>query len=296
MGIVQLLLAAGREEFEKKTVLFRKYVEPLIQLGESEYPKSSREGNAKCQELLEYFRIMRWCIRQLEYSFILGEIMKRFGEDLTGLDVLDAGCGTTVLPCVLADMGAQVTGVDVRPSVVEFMSSPLQPFHSDRVRYELRNLQHLSYPSESFDIVTCVSVLEHLSRSASRKTLPKLVKLLRQSGILTCTVDYSPAKKVMLGLFVERALEGIRLLVAGQFEKVKSALRRATPAERPYTYSEIVWLLKPISEFIPSKASFKEPTQDQIRAFWSEHRFPGCLYDSPREYLSVGFCAVKPSS
>ncbi|OUV03726.1 MAG: magnesium protoporphyrin IX methyltransferase [Betaproteobacteria bacterium TMED82] len=50
-------------------------------------------------------------------------LLSSLGEDLTGLSVLDAGCGTGALSIEAAKRGAKVTAVDISPSLIKIAKS-----------------------------------------------------------------------------------------------------------------------------------------------------------------------------
>jgi magnesium-protoporphyrin O-methyltransferase len=56
-------------------------------------------------------------------------------EDLTGLRVLDAGCGAGQMTAELAARGARVTAVDISPSLVEIAARRLPAEHAHRVEF-----------------------------------------------------------------------------------------------------------------------------------------------------------------
>ncbi len=63
-------------------------------------------------------------------SLMLG----RLPADLTGLRILDAGCGPGVMTAELAARGATVVGVDISPQLIAIAEARLDPAHRDRVR------------------------------------------------------------------------------------------------------------------------------------------------------------------
>ena len=77
--------------------------------------------------------------------------------DVTGLTVLDAGCGEGYLSRILAQRGAQVTGVDISPKLVE-MARAKDP--DGAIIYEVADLsQPLPAYQAHFDVVASYFVL-----------------------------------------------------------------------------------------------------------------------------------------
>lgn len=58
-----------------------------------------------------------------------------------------------------------------------------------KVKYQKGDLTKLPYPDEYFDVVSCVSVLEHMSRSAQIKGIREMARVLRKKGRLLITYD-----------------------------------------------------------------------------------------------------------
>jgi magnesium-protoporphyrin O-methyltransferase len=56
-------------------------------------------------------------------------MLSRLPEDLTGLRVLDAGCGPGVMTAELAARGATVTAADISPQLVEIAEKRLPEAH-----------------------------------------------------------------------------------------------------------------------------------------------------------------------
>lgn len=78
--------------------------------------------------------------------------------DVAGLDVLDIGCGDGALAVRLIRAGAQVVGLDPDPKILRAARTRAD---AARVQIDLvdgRN-EALPFPTDSFDVVTAVTVL-----------------------------------------------------------------------------------------------------------------------------------------
>ncbi len=108
----------------------------------------------------------------------LGYIDREAG--LAGKEVLDVGCGGGILAEAMAERGAQVTGIDAaeRPLKV----AQLHLLESGRqVDYRLMTVEALAEERPaSFDVVTCMELLEHVPNPAS--TVEACARLLRRGG------------------------------------------------------------------------------------------------------------------
>ena len=61
-------------------------------------------------------------------------MLARLPVDLSGLRILDAGCGPGVMTAELAARGASVVGVDISPQLIAIAEARLDPAHRARVR------------------------------------------------------------------------------------------------------------------------------------------------------------------
>lgn len=97
---------------------------------------------------------------------------------------LDFGCGVGRLTFPLADHFDEVVGVDVSPTMI----AKAQELHqrSERCRFVVNQVDDLSiFPSESFDFVTSLLVLQHLpSTEAIESFLGEFVRVLRVGGAI----------------------------------------------------------------------------------------------------------------
>lgn len=97
-------------------------------------------------------------------------------------DILDVGCGGGILSEALAKAGAQVTGLEPAPQVIDIarthaLSSGLTIDYQN----ELIEDYAQSYP-ERFDVITCMEMLEHVPDPAS--VIQACATLLKPGGLL----------------------------------------------------------------------------------------------------------------
>jgi 2-polyprenyl-6-hydroxyphenyl methylase / 3-demethylubiquinone-9 3-methyltransferase len=86
---------------------------------------------------------------------------------LKGARVLDVGCGGGILSEALARAGANVTGIDLAPRVLEVARLHL---HESGQQVDYREISVEALAAESpaaFDAVTCMEMLEHVPDPAS---------------------------------------------------------------------------------------------------------------------------------
>jgi SAM-dependent methyltransferase len=114
--------------------------------------------------------------RRLELPWVIEQASISSGQT-----VLDVGSGDSALPIFFSRHGARVVTVD-----------PDVPEHLPRFVATVRAaLPQLPFQDSSFDVVCCVSVLEHLKSSFS-ENLTELFRVARHRIILTFDVALGP--------------------------------------------------------------------------------------------------------
>jgi 2-polyprenyl-6-hydroxyphenyl methylase / 3-demethylubiquinone-9 3-methyltransferase len=99
---------------------------------------------------------------------------------LAGRDVLDVGCGGGILAEAMARRGARVTGIDLGEKALKVAQLHLLESRL-AVRYACASAEDFAaqHPA-SFDVVTCMELLEHVPDPAS--TVAACTRLLRPGG------------------------------------------------------------------------------------------------------------------
>lgn len=110
---------------------------------------------------------------------------------LAGKRVVDVGCGGGILAEAMAGRGAQVTGIDLSEKALKvarlhLLESGLQ------VEYRLLSAEALAAEAaESFDVVTCMEMLEHVPDPAS--TVAACARLAKPGGwVFLSTINRNP--------------------------------------------------------------------------------------------------------
>lgn len=101
---------------------------------------------------------------------------------LKGARVLDVGCGGGILSEALARAGAQVTGIDLAPRVLEVARLHL---HESRLEVDYRLISVEALAAEmpaTFDAVACMEMLEHVPDPGS--VIAACAALLKPGGRL----------------------------------------------------------------------------------------------------------------
>lgn len=105
--------------------------------------------------------------------------------------ILDVGCGTggTSVALALSSLGARsVIGVDADASTLQAARVRAQAYQLDAARLSFQHVpagHAMPYADNSFDLVTCVSVLEFISSQRHRDHfIAELLRVLRPGGHL----------------------------------------------------------------------------------------------------------------
>lgn len=110
---------------------------------------------------------------------------------LGGKKVLDVGCGGGILSESMAQKGAKVTGIDLGEKALKV--AQLHSLESGvSVDYQLISVEELAEKQpESFDVITCLEMLEHVPNPAS--IVAACSKLVRPGGhVFFSTINRNP--------------------------------------------------------------------------------------------------------
>ncbi|MBI4565309.1 MAG: methyltransferase domain-containing protein [Planctomycetes bacterium] len=98
-----------------------------------------------------------------------------------GANVLDFGCGTGYGAASLAEVAGSVLGLDIEEAALQWA----REMHSNpKLRFERRSDLGKGLPPNSFDLVTCFEMIEHVGLAAQIETLRIIASLLTPSGKL----------------------------------------------------------------------------------------------------------------
>lgn len=110
---------------------------------------------------------------------------------LAGKKVLDVGCGGGLLSEAMAQRGASVTGIDMGQANID--TAKLHALESGlKIDYQLIAVEELAAKQpESFDLVTCLEMLEHVPNPES--IIQACYRLVKPGGkVIFSTINRNP--------------------------------------------------------------------------------------------------------
>jgi 2-polyprenyl-6-hydroxyphenyl methylase/3-demethylubiquinone-9 3-methyltransferase len=121
-------------------------------------------------------------INPVRLTYIRDQLCQKFGRDpkgplsLSGLSVLDIGCGGGLVSEPLARLGASVTGIDPAPENIEAAKAHAEGARV-KVDYRAATAEEIAAKGVSFDAVLLLEVVEHVPDvPAFLKLVARLVK------------------------------------------------------------------------------------------------------------------------
>lgn len=120
--------------------------------------------------------------RPVEFSFVFRKL-----AEISPRTVLDVGTGRTALPHLMRTCGFLVTATD---NIVDYWPRGLVNRHFHVINDDITKTEI----DQRFDVVTCVSVLEHIEHHDA--AIESMLKLLNPGGHLLVTFPYCESKHV----------------------------------------------------------------------------------------------------
>jgi 2-polyprenyl-6-hydroxyphenyl methylase / 3-demethylubiquinone-9 3-methyltransferase len=166
-----------------------------------------------------------------------------------GLQVLDAGCGGGLASEELAKRGAAVTGIDISLPSLEVAKAHAKS-SGLAIRYQQASCEELPFPAESFDVVFCCDVLEHVNQPA--RVVHEGARVLKPGGLFFFdTFNRNPLARWITITLLENLL--------GQIPKgTHDSQKYIKPQEMRIWLEENSLALLSLSGFLPVGLSFSK--------------------------------------
>ena len=143
--------------------------------------------------------------------------IEQYVKNLTGKKILDVGCGGGILAESMAKAGAEVIGIDMSETPLSVAKLHLHEVGL-KVDYRQITVEQLATESpNSFDVITCMEMLEHVPDPAS--VITACYKLLKPGGqAFFSTINRNPKSYLFAIIGAEYIL---RLLPKGTHDHSK---------------------------------------------------------------------------
>jgi 2-polyprenyl-3-methyl-5-hydroxy-6-metoxy-1,4-benzoquinol methylase len=128
--------------------------------------------------------------RQWEYLYVVKNIMEYVSVNNRQTKILDAGSGVTFLPCYI-HMKFNETDIvccDSDLSLTNIVCN-IKKSIQNQVKYTISDLRSMPFRNEAFDIICCISVLEHTG--GIEDIVGEFKRIMTRKGILIVTFDIS---------------------------------------------------------------------------------------------------------
>lgn len=137
---------------------------------------------------------------------------------LAGKQLLDVGCGGGILSEAMAYRGANVLGIDLAEKPLKIAELHALEHQLQGVQYQLTSVEQLALKqSESFDVITCMEMLEHVPDPES--IVLSCNKLLKPGGTLVFSTLNRNVKSYLMAIIGAEYL--LKLLPKGTHDHEK---------------------------------------------------------------------------
>lgn len=121
----------------------------------------------------------------------IDQILFSMMKDVKGKKILDAGCGSGNYCKILADMGAEVAGIDISPGMIDLAKERCKDYKID---FWVSDIENTRFEDNEFDIV--ISAFSLLYKKNLRSVLKEFKRLLKKDGEVYIVIPH-PIRKMM---------------------------------------------------------------------------------------------------
>lgn len=173
--------------------------------------------------------------------------LKTFHKLPEAHSILDVGCGGGHFTIELAKQfpKAQVVGIDISHEAIAFARKKQQDANVRNVLFEVPSSTELSYPPNSFDIVTATLVCHHLKDDQLIEFLKKSYQIAKKTVIINDLhrhwLAYLSFTLIAKPMFRNRLIFHDGLLSIKRAFKKEDWIEYLKAAEIPIEYCSITW-------------------------------------------------------
>jgi len=123
-------------------------------------------------------------LRNQKANKMLAVLGNYYGRELRKLSVLDIGCSTGIISHYLSKNFTSVTGIDIDISAINYAANKWKT--DKNLKFCLMDAMNIGFPDESFDVIICASVYEHVPDYY--QLMKEIKRVLKPDGICFFTV------------------------------------------------------------------------------------------------------------
>lgn len=116
--------------------------------------------------------------RKKKAEKVLAVLLDYYSGETEHLKILDIGCSTGIIAYTLSEKFGEVEGIDIDKNAVKFAK---ENYKKNNLNFTELDGMHLNYPADSFDIVVCSHIYEHIPDM--EKLIGEVYKILKPDGI-----------------------------------------------------------------------------------------------------------------
>lgn len=127
--------------------------------------------------------------RLWEYPYIYSNLQNLYLNKSNDIKLLDIGSGVTFFSFFIASKGFFVTASDIDPIAEKDINSAIKFIDTKpgNLEFKLCTEDNLPFNSESYDVVTSISVIEHVTNF--EQNISEIHRVLKQDGHFLLTYD-----------------------------------------------------------------------------------------------------------
>ena len=104
-------------------------------------------------------------------------VLKDFFGTLNDKCLLDLGCSTGIMTNYYSKYFKESTGIDIDKEAIVYAEKN----NGENAKYVLQNGDETNFPADTFDVITCTQIYEHVPDS--KKLLDEIYRLLKPGGV-----------------------------------------------------------------------------------------------------------------
>lgn len=116
--------------------------------------------------------------RQRKAKTMVAVLKAQLGPDLSSLSVLNVGGSAGIIDDYLAGHFGQVTGIDIDEHAIRHAR---EHYQRDNLSFELGDAMALQYGNDTFDVVICSQVYEHVPDAVTM--MQEIYRVLKPGGV-----------------------------------------------------------------------------------------------------------------